>query len=96
MHTSQSHLDDLRRHASRSRAAAIEIQRALTRKLADPETCTLVTDLEQQASAALMKLAFAAESLYLQEVIRSNAAVLERIAEARSPAMGGRGSSHRD
>lgn len=78
MHTSQSHLEDLRRHASRSRAAAIEIQRALTRKLADPETCTLVTDLEQQASAALMKLAFAAESLYLQEVKRSSAAALNR------------------
>jgi hypothetical protein len=78
MHKPQSHLYDLRRHAARSRAAATEIQRAFIKRLADPTTCPLVTELERRASDALMQLAFAAESLYLREVLRTNEAVLNR------------------
>ena len=85
MHERPSHLQELRRHATRSRAAAIGIQRALARKLAGVGARDHVTDLEHQASDALMKLAFAAESLYLREIERTNSAVLARTRPRRRP-----------
>jgi hypothetical protein len=90
MHEPKSHLEDLRRQAVRSRAAAMDIQRALASKLADSETRTLVTDLERRASDAIMQLAFAAESLYLREVIRRSETVLDRVAGAERRADGRR------